>query len=109
MSNSFFLLVLLTVLGVRTFNYLLPIASPTIAGFRLHHYMYGLFLVGVSLLVPSWRLFAVGLGLAIDETTFVLIGGKTHADNYSLPSLVGTALLLVLVFVMRQELTKLFS
>jgi hypothetical protein len=39
-------------------------------------------------------LYAVGIGLILDEATFLALGGTSHADNYSTSSLLGTMLLL---------------
>ncbi len=41
-ENVFFLVFLATVLVTRIYLYFWPIPSPTIRGFRLHHYMYGI-------------------------------------------------------------------
>lgn len=106
-SNEFFLIFLGTILIVRLFLFLKPIASPTIGGFRIHHYMYGIVAVLVGLFIHSTILYAVGLGLYIDELAYLIIGGKTHADNYSAKSLVGTALFVSIVFVCKEYLVLL--
>ncbi len=76
----------------------------TIGNVRIHHYLYGLVLAPAGLLIGSIPLFAIGLGLFIDEATFLVFGGTTHADNYSWWSLAGTAVLIGLVFLLRKYL-----
>ena len=71
-------------------------------GIRLHHYSFGLLAVVVGLLLNSLPFFAIGLGLFADELTYLAIGGHTHEDNYSGVSLVGTALVVMAVFLTRQ-------
>ena len=63
--------------------------------------MYGL--IGIAIALPlGWlSLYAIGWGLFIDELTFLLMRGKTHADNYSAISLLGTALLIIGIFLLR--------
>lgn len=102
--NEFFLIFFLTIIAVRVFLFLKPIPSPTVEGFRVHHYMYGVVLVVIGLLVHSIVVYAIGFGLFIDELTYLLIGGKTHTDNYSVKSLVGTGICIILVFIFREYL-----
>lgn len=91
-----------TVVAVRLALWIRPTPSPTIHGFRWHHWMTGLALSApVALLywpypiwdvpLPAALISAVGVGLFADEATYLAIGGKTHADNYSVASLAGTA------------------
>lgn len=80
----------------------------SIKGLRLHHYMYGLVLAPVGLLLGNGPLFAIGLGLFVDEATYLLMGGSTHADNYSWISLTGTFVLVIVVFLLRKYLIRMF-
>lgn len=93
-----------TVAVVRAALWLWPTPSPTVRGFRLHHWMFGAALVVLvaalywraplaAIPAPAAALSAIGTGLFADEATFLWIGGKTHADNYSRASLAGTALI----------------
>lgn len=100
-KNYFFTLFLLTIFIVRIFLFVLPTASPTLRGFRLHHYMYGLIMALVGALLESVTLYAIGTGLFIDELGYLLIGGKTHDDNYSHSSLLLTAVFVILVYLLR--------
>lgn len=68
--------------------------------------MYGGVLVAISLVFANSVLYSIGLGLLVDEATYLLIRGKTHEDNYSVRSLVGTAVLVLLVYIFREELSR---
>jgi len=107
-ANEFFLIFLVTILLARSFLFFKPISSPTIKSFRLHHYMYGIVLVVLGLILKSVAVYAVGAGLFVDELTYLLIKEKTHADNYSRRSIVGAIIFVFLVFVFRKYLVAPF-
>ena len=107
-QDAFFLIFAFTILVVRIGYLIVPIPGPVIAGYRLHHYVYGLILMPISYLVESLTLFAVGLALFIDELTWLLMRGKGHEDNYSWKSLLGTATLSLAVFLLRDYLAAPF-
>jgi len=106
-GSVFFLIVLITVLTVRTALYIRPMSGPTLAGVRIHHYVYGLIAIGIGLLLDSLIVYGIGFGLFIDELAFLLLRGKTHEDNYSKLSLIGTAFFLLLTFLFRDYLLPL--
>ena len=108
-ESSFFAIFLLTVVLTRLFLYINPLPAPTFNGIRTHHYMYGIVGVILGLTVASLPTFAIGMGLFTDELTFVLMGGKTHHDNYWTVSLIGTAVFAGLVFLARRFLVKPFE
>ena len=104
MSNYFFLIFLATVVITRLFIFVCPIPAPTFGKFRTHHYMYGLVGILVGLVLHSVLIYAIGLGLFIDELTYLLMRGKDHKDNYSKTSLLGTLFFVIIVFVFRDYL-----
>ena len=69
--------------------------------------MYGALLVAISSVFSNPFGYSIGLGLFVDEFAFLVMQGKTHKDNYSLCSLAGTALLITLVFVFREQVFRL--
>lgn len=101
---SFFVIFLITILFIRVFTYIHPTPAPTINGFRTHHWMYGLILAPVGALAGSVALYAVGVGLFVDELGYILIGGKTHEDNYSKTSLLLLGLFTIAVFLLKEQL-----
>jgi hypothetical protein len=107
-SNYFFSIFIITIILTRLIVYFYPTPSPTIIKFRIHHYMYGVVGVILALIINSITLYAIGLGLFIDELTYILIGGKTHKDNYSMKSLIGTLVFIIVVFLLKYYLTLTF-
>lgn len=103
-SNEFFLIFLSTVVVTRLFLYFKPTPAPTIKGFRTHHWMYGILGLFIGFITHYLPLYAIGLGLFVDELTYLLIGGKNHEDNYSAISLIGTIIFVVLAFFSRNFL-----
>jgi len=103
-SYTFFLIFIITVVVTRVFLYFKPIASPVIKGFRLHHYMYGLILSVLGIVLGSVTIFAIGIGLFVDELGFLLIGGKTHKENYSKLSLILLCTFVILVYIFKSQL-----
>ena len=107
-SNEFFLIFLETILLVRIFLFLKPISSPNVGKFRIHHYMYGFIGILLGLVFNFLFIYAVGVGLFIDELAYLLINGKTHADNYSTISLLGTLFFIIIIYVFREKLIFFF-
>lgn len=107
-KNLFFIVLLGTILITRLFLYFKPISAPTLKGFRIHHYHYGIVLLVISIAIKSLLVYAIGLGLFIDELTFILISGKDHKDNYSKESLIGTLVFIIVIFVSREKLMTFF-
>lgn len=106
--SHFFLIFLATVIVTRLFVFIYPVPSLTLMKFRIHHYMYGILGVILGLVFNSIIVYAIGLGLFIDELTYILMRGKTHEDNYSKISLIGTICFIVIVFILREYLTTPF-
>ena len=104
MSNYFFLTFLATVAITRLFIFVYPVPAPTFGKFRTHHYMYGLVGILAGLVLHSVLIYAIGLGLFIDELTYLLMRGKDHQDNYSKISLLGTLFFVIIVFVFKDYL-----
>ncbi len=73
------------------------VGNPTIKGFRIHHWMYGLAGLPFAVCLKSVELFACSLALIVDEIGFVAIRGKSHKDNYSFESIV--IMLITAIFV----------
>jgi hypothetical protein len=109
MLSYLFLVFAVTVLITRVFLYFHPKASPTVGGFRLHHYIYGIVGIVLGMAFSFLTLFAIGLGLFVDELAFLLMGGKTHEDNYSTISLLGTLFFVIVVFLTQSYLLDFFN
>lgn len=100
----FFAIFFVTILITRIFLYFKPIQGPIIYEFRIHHYMYGIALAVAGALLGSITIYAIGLGLFVDELGFLLIRGKTHEENYSKVSLLLLVLFIILVYILKEQL-----
>jgi hypothetical protein len=66
--------------------------------------MYGIVIGLLGIVAGSIIIYGIGFGLFIDELTYLLMRGKTHEDNYSKSSLIGTIILLMLMYLFRDYL-----
>ena len=108
MSEYFFIVFILTILVTRAFLFAYPISSPNIGRFRTHHYMFGIVAAGIGLAIQSVTLYAIGLGLFVDELSYLLMRGKTHRENFSTFSLVGTIVFVIIGFLLKNYLVSPF-
>jgi len=115
-EDQFFVTVLVTILIIRAGLWIAGTLAEnpdalglTIFGLRLHHWMYGLVLLLVGILIKNLIVIGAGTGLFLDELTYILIGGSTHADNYSWISLAGTAVVLMVIFYFRKLILQLIE
>ncbi len=108
-ADTFFLIVFATVLITRIFLFIHPTPSPRVGPLRLHHWMFGLILIPLGIFLNSLLVYGIGVGLFIDELTFVLMGGKSHEENYLPISFVGTAFFVLLAFILRGYLLTPFT
>ncbi|OHA09481.1 MAG: hypothetical protein A3B37_02145 [Candidatus Sungbacteria bacterium RIFCSPLOWO2_01_FULL_59_16] len=107
---KFFLIFAGTIAATRALLFIRPIPSPVIRGFRIHHYMYGLAGLFISLPAGLLPLYAISIGLFADELTFVLMGGQLHKEDYQTKtSLAGTACVIALAFLLKNYLAAPFS
>ena len=70
--------------------------------------MYGIVGILFGLIIHSVIIYAIGLGLFVDELAYLLMRGKTHEDNYSKISLLGTAVFVIIVFLFKNYLILFF-
>ena len=108
-SNYFFLIFLTTIVLTRLWLFIKPISSPTIKGFKLHHYMYGLVNIVISFFISNITLYAVGFGLFIDEIIFLIPNPSKpfHYKEYnSIKGRLGTLFFIILVYILKSILIK---
>lgn len=108
-SDLFFIIFLATILFTRICLYFKPISSPTIKGFRLHHYMYGIILMIIGFFINAIPIYAIGLGLFVDELPLFIIGGWHWKEYKSMPCILGVIVGILLVFILREQLVSLIS
>jgi hypothetical protein len=105
--NFFFIIVLSTVVLTRLWLLLKPISSPRLKGFKLHHYMYGLVVVGISVIFSNITLYGIGFGLIVDEMPLFLTykNNNYHWKEYnSLLSRLGVVFCLLLLYFFKKYL-----
>ncbi len=86
---------------MRVFLIKNPIKSPTVKGFRIHHYMYGIILVPLGALLGNIWIYAIGWALFIDEIWVVLTGKFTHEENYSKEAFLKLGLFMIVFYFLR--------
>ncbi len=82
--NYLFFIYILTIVIARVPLLFWHTHAPKIAGFQLHHYMYGLVLIAAYLVIPYPILLAIGLGLVVDELPlfFIFKGWDWPEDHW---------------------------
>ena len=104
--DKYFIITTLTILLTRILVFVFNKPSPTIKGFRTHHWMYGLLftiiLFSISSLYKNIYLLSISMGIFLDEIGFILIRGKTHEDNYSIKSFVILIFFILLLYVFKE-------
>lgn len=66
--------------------------------------MYGVILLAIGLAFSNIFIYAVGIGLFVDEVGYLIIGGKTHKGYYSKTSLFISGSLAILVYFFREQI-----
>ncbi len=111
-ANYLFVIIAITVVVTRLWLLVTHLGSPTIRGFKLHHYMYGIALIVLAFLISNLTLYGIGIGLFIDEFALVLVkkGNNFHWKEYnSLLGRVGALVCLGLCYVFMNYIVFVFE
>lgn len=81
-NGDYFFLIFLGTIAVTRLLLLSKVGSPTIKGFRLRHYMYGIILIILAFFNHNLITYGIGLGLLVDELPLILIKGPGHKEEY---------------------------
>lgn len=114
-NGDYFFLIFLGTIAVTRLFLIKKIAAPTIGGFRVRHYMYGIVLLPLALWMGNVTIYAIGCGLFVDELSVALVKGSGHKSEYwngcedyhSAWSVAGTLIFIFLVFVFRDTISGL--
>ena len=114
-NGDYFFLIFLGTIAVTRVLLLSKVAGPTIKGFRVRHYMYGIILIIISFFIQNLPMYALGLGLLIDELPPVLVKGPGHKseywrgceDYYSPWCVAGVMVLILIVYFFRDSIAGL--
>ena len=114
-NELFFISAFLTVIVIRSAIYLsryfMPETHLIYKGYIIHHFWFGFIFILISLLLSSKYLrmksilLGVGFGPLIDELVFMIYGGGGYSNYWSLPSVLGMMLCLIVVFVFRRRIS----
>ncbi len=78
----------------------------------VHHFFFGVILATIGFLTSKQKshkkiiLYAVGIGLIIDQLVFMLLGAGKDKEYWALPSLLSVFIIAFSVFLIRQKLTN---
>jgi hypothetical protein len=97
---EFLFLIIFTIFATRIFLYFTKLSGPTIKGFRVHHYLYGIILIIISFFIKSGIILAIGLGLLIDELPLFFINDWSEKSYYSKKCLVGILIFITIIFLL---------
>lgn len=111
-ADYFFFIFLGTIVTARLLTLNPRMAAPTIRGFRVRHYMYGILLIIFSFFVPNPVVYAIGLGLLLDEAPVIIVKGTGYREekwrgmqDYHTPwSFAGVLIIILLVFLFRSNI-----
>jgi len=114
-GDYFFLFFFGTIAITRLLLVNKKMAGKTIRGFRLRHYMFGIILFVFAFLIDNLTIYAIALGLIIDEIPVILAKGPGHKDEYwrgcedyhTRWAFAGVLILILLVFIFRSYLAGL--
>ena len=114
-GDYFFLFFLGTIAITRLLLVSHKMAGPTILGLRVRHYMPGIVLLVFGFLTNNLTIYAISLGLIVDEIPVILAKGPGHKDEYwrgcedyhTRWSFAGVLILILLVFIFRSYIVGL--
>lgn len=116
-GDYFFLFFLSTIAITRLLLVNHKMAGPTIKEFRLRHYMFGVVLFIFAFLIDNLTIYAIALGLIVDEIPVILAKGPGHKDEYwrgcedyhTRWSFAGVLIIVLLVFIFRNSMAGLIQ
>ncbi|MDO8564207.1 MAG: hypothetical protein Q7R87_04310 [Nanoarchaeota archaeon] len=100
-GDLFFIIFFVFIIVMRILLRKNPVKSPTVKGFRFHHYMYGIILTPIGGLLGNVWIYAIGWALFIDEIWVILTGRFTHEDNYSKEAFLTLGLFVIAFYFLR--------
>ncbi len=112
-ENRFYLIIVLTILIMRLSKLIfLQNIHFSINGIIIHHFWFGLVLLLIGFFIPKKKKIAkillsgIGLGLVIDESIFMILGGGLDREYWKLPSVIGAVLVAIIVYPFRKRIEE---
>lgn len=114
-EDIFYFIFVLTILVIRLEVFLFPSNKIIVAGIRINHFWIGVILILFVLLLSKRynglriAIFSIGLGLVADELIFMIFGNRTINDYWSIYSISGLIMTMIIVLVSRKKLVRKFA
>lgn len=111
-ENLFYLVMILIILITRISIIILPEVDTKFLDIVIHHFLFGVILMIIGLIVPKQKfypkilLYGIGAGLIIDQLIFMLLGAGKDKEYWALPSSLGTIIIVLVIYPIRQRLTN---
>ncbi len=114
-GDFFFLIFLGTIAITRALLATNKLGHPSIKSFRLRHYMYGVILIVFAFIIKNITIYAIALGLIVDEIPPILVKGPGNKDErwrgcedyYTSWTVAGVLILTFLVYIFRDSIAGL--
>ncbi len=109
-ENLFCFILFLSIVVIRLLIFLIPNVDIKLGYLTIHHFWFGLvvFLIGLFIAIKFEKtklLFnAFGLGLMVDQITFLIFGAGGDLEYWALHSILGTILLLLILLMFRKPI-----
>lgn len=106
---TLYISVLFTIIAIRLFSWMFP--QIFLNDFDLYHFYFGIMLLLIGSIILLFTplknenipykiiLFSIGIGLTVDQFIFLIVKEKTEQGYWELPSLLGTLLFTVTIFI----------
>lgn len=104
-EDTFFAIFIATILAIRVFLFFTHWSVGYAGDVQLHHYMYGILILLLGLILRNLWLYAIGLALIVDELMLFPTGAQFWPQYNSPIFIGGTALLCAFVYVYRKNFT----
>lgn len=102
----------LAMVGIRLGVWLIPEVDIKLFRTVIHHFWFGVFFIFLSFPFSAVNhllgivTLGVGLGFAADELVFMLRGGGRDKQYWTMPSVIGSAVLLLAIFYFQTNLVN---
>jgi len=111
-ENKFYLAFLSTIMALRLWVFFFPLRKIMIDGTIIHHFWIGIILLLITYTIQrkyssiAEVLLPVSCGIIADELIYILLGGATVADYWSVYSLYGCIIVSIIFFIFREAIVE---
>ena len=108
-ENLFYLVLILTILITRISIIIVPEVDIILFNIIIHHFWFGVPLIFLAFVIPKQKtypkifLYGIGVGLMIDQLIFMILGGGKDKEYWTLTSLLGTMIIILIIYPIRTK------